>query len=232
VRRVWLIAANVVREQRWFLLLMGIYIAGITTLLAVAERNDEDVLLVFKQEAVYGTFFSVVIAASLFQNERKTRRIIAVLSKGVRRSEYVAGAIAGVNLATVIFYCGVFGSLFLLFPQAQLGSAAVMMLHMLVASLLASVVTVFYTTFLHPLVATVAAGLTLGLPLLLEKFGGAGWTRVLPVVALTKHALEFSVDRPLAVAGGMIGVALLESILLWLVASWIFARRDITTAVE
>jgi len=65
--RVWLIAVNVVREQRWFLLLMFGYIAGITALMSFAERRDDDVLLVFKQEAVYGTFFSIVIAASLIQ---------------------------------------------------------------------------------------------------------------------------------------------------------------------
>ena len=53
--RVWLIAANVVREQRWFLLLMFVYIAGITALLYFAEQREGDVLLVFKQEAVYGT---------------------------------------------------------------------------------------------------------------------------------------------------------------------------------
>jgi ABC-type transport system involved in multi-copper enzyme maturation permease subunit len=97
------------------------------------------VLLVFRQEAVYGTFFSVAIAASLFQNERRTRRILAVLSKAVTRREYVAGAIAGVNLATALFYAAVFGSLFVLFPQAKAGVAVMMLLHLMVASLLASV---------------------------------------------------------------------------------------------
>jgi len=139
--RVWLIAVNVVREQRWFLLLMFGYIAGSTGLMYFAERREDDVLLVFKQEAVYGTLFSVLIAASLIQGERKTRRIIAVLSKAVSRREYVAGAIAGVNLATAIFYGAVFASLFVLFPHVAWGTAGTLLAHLMTASLLASVVT-------------------------------------------------------------------------------------------
>ncbi|MDP9268537.1 MAG: hypothetical protein M3P27_09480 [Acidobacteriota bacterium] len=230
--RVWLIAANVVREQRWFLLLMFAYVVGITALLRTLERNDADALLVFKQEAVYGTLFSVVLAASLFQNERKTRRIIAVLSKAVTRRKYVAGAILGVNLTTAVFYAGVAGSLFVLFPGAKPGGAALMMAHAMAASLLVSVVTLFYTAFLHPLVAASASGLTLGLPLLLEKFFGAGWSGVVPALRLTRAILAYAPDRAFSSDAGMITLALAECVVLWLLASWIFGLRDITTAVE
>ena len=232
MRRAGLIAINVVREQRWFLLLMLVYIIGITALLYFVEKDENDILVVFKQEAVYGTLFSIVIAASLFQNERKTRRIIAVLSKAVSRGEYVAGMIVGVNLTTVLFYAVVFASFFVLFPPASAGGAVVMMVHMLVASLLASVVTVFYTTFLHPLIATAVAGLTLASPLLLEKLAGAGWTRVLPVVALIKEGFGYTLGQPPATDWTLLSIALLECVALWLAAAWIFGLRDITTAVE
>ena len=232
MNRVWLIAANVVREQRWFLLLMFAYIVGITGLMYFVEKKEEDVLLIFKQEAIYGTFFSVVIAASLFQNERKTRRILAVLSKAVSRREYVAAAIVGVNLATALYYAAVFASLFVLFPRVHGDGAAVMMLHLMAASLLASVVTVLYTTFIHPLVATLLTGLTLGSALLFDKWGWYLCAQALPVVALIKHAFAFSPDKPLALEGSLLTLALAECAVLWLLASWIFGLRDITAAVE
>jgi ABC-type transport system involved in multi-copper enzyme maturation permease subunit len=229
---VWLIAANFVREQRWFILLMVTYITGITALLALVEKHDADSLIVFKQEAGYGLFFAVVIAAAVFQNERKTRRIIAVLSKAVARREYVAGVIVGVTLTVATFYAAVFASLFVLFPRADFGAAALMIATMMVASLLASVVTVLYATFLHPLAATAAAGLTLAAPFVLEQYIGEGWARVLPIAALVRTALAFSPERGTRFDGAAITIALAECAALWIVASWIFSLRDITTPVE
>jgi hypothetical protein len=144
----------------------------------------------------------------------------------------VAGVIAGVNLATAVYYVAVFGSLFVLFPQVDVRVAAALLLHLMVASMLASVVTVLYTTFLHPLVATMLTGLTLASALLFDKLGWYVWARALPVVALIKHAFTFTPDKPLPQEGTLLGLALAECVALWLVASWIFSRRDITTALE
>jgi hypothetical protein len=155
-----------------------------------------------------------------------------VLSKAVSRREYVAAAITGVNLATAIFYGAVFASLFVLFPHVAGGTAVMLLAHLMVASLLASVVTVLYTTFLHPLVATMATGLTLASAMLFERWGWHVSARALPVVALIKHAFSFTPDKPLGFEGGLIALALAECVVLWLVASWIFGLRDITTAVE
>lgn len=228
----WLIGANFLREQRWFLLLMLIYITGITTMLGLVEKQDADTLIIFKQEAVYGTFFSVVIAASILQNERKTRRIIAVLSKAVTRREYLAGAILGVNLTTAVFYGGVVASMLVLFPEARPSEAGWLVLHIMAASLLVSVVTIFYTAFLHPLLAAAASGLTLAMPLLLEKFWGEAWSGIIPALRLTKATLAYVPAQPFATDGSMIVLALVESVALWLAASWVFALRDITTPVE
>lgn len=229
---VWLIASNFVREQRWFVLLMLSYITGITALLALVEKRDADSLLVFKQEAAYGLFFAVVIAAAVFQNERKTRRIIAVLSKAVARRQYVAGVIVGVTLTVAIFYAAIFASVFVLFPRAPVGGVLVMTATMMTASLLAAVVTVLYATFLHPLAATAAAGLTLATPFLLERFVGPAWARILPIAALVKTALAFDPAAGTHFDGIAIAIALAECVVLWTVASWIFSLRDITTPVE
>jgi ABC-type transport system involved in multi-copper enzyme maturation permease subunit len=228
---VWLIAINFMREQRWFITLMLLYIAGVTMLMVIAG-HDPETLLILKQEALYGIFFAVVIAVAFFQNERKTRRIIAVLSKAVSRRQYVAGAILGVNLTTLMFYAGVSISLFVLYPGARVGGAAQFLAHLVVACLLASVVTVFYSTFLHPLVATLAAGLTLVAPMIAERIGGPHWAVVLPVYALLRSALRYRPEAPFAAEPGVLLLAALECVVLWIFASWIFALRDITTPVE
>jgi ABC-type transport system involved in multi-copper enzyme maturation permease subunit len=228
---VWLIATNFLREQRWFILLMLLYIAGVTGLMLIAGR-DPETLLILKQEALYGIFFAVVIAVAFFQNERKTRRIVAVLSKAVSRRQYVAGAIVGVNLTTLIFYAGVAVSLFALYPTARLDGAALMLFQVLVACLLASVVAVFYSTFLHPLLATLGAGLTLAAPMAIEKVVGARYEEVLPAYTLLKGALQYKPDAAFAADPAAVLLALLECGLLWMAASWIFGLRDITTPVE
>jgi hypothetical protein len=91
---------------------------------------------------------------------------------------------------------------------------------------------VLYTTFMHPLVATVATGLTLASALLFDRLGWHVSAQALPVVALIRQALEWAPDKTLPLAGGTIVLALAECVVLWMLASWLFAQRDITTAVE
>src|SRR3954470_6914369 len=229
---IWLIATDFVREQRWFILLILTYIVGITALLALAEHNNNDSLIIFKQEAAYGLFFAVVVAAAVFQNERKTRRIIAVLSKAVPRRDYVAGIVVGVSLTVGIFYAAIFASAFILFPQVSLVAVLKMLVTIAVASLFATVITVLYATFLHPLAATVSAGLTMGLPFLLERFVGPAWARLVPLAALVRSALAFTPEHGAPFDAGAVALALAESAVLWIVASWIFSMRDITMPVE
>lgn len=234
MRAVWLIGSNVVREQRWFILLMLVYLAGFTGMMVAlpADLQESDALFVLQQETLYGIFFSVVIALAIFQNERKTRRILAVLSKAVSRSQFLAGTILGVNLATLIFYAAMYAGLFALFPHARISDVAGMMLSMVVASLLASVVTVLYAAWTHPILATAAAGATLALPMVLEKIAGPVWAGVLPVYSLVHSVLRYTPQSGFDVEPGTIALALLECVVLWGVASWLFSRRDVTVALE
>jgi hypothetical protein len=137
-----------------------------------------------------------------------------------------------VNLTTGIFFLGVFAGAFVLFPHANFLATVVMLVHMLAACLLASIVTVFYSTFLHPLLATGASGLTLALPLALERYVHGPITEALPVYALVRRALAYTPQGDVGLDGWLIALALLESVALWMVSAWIFSLRDITTPVE
>ncbi len=88
-----LIAFNFVREQRWpiFVLLLWVLLLAFLGLVADIPRMREDLLFLFKQVAVYVVAFSIFFGGSAIYNERKSRRILAVLSKAVRREQYLSG---------------------------------------------------------------------------------------------------------------------------------------------
>src|SRR5437870_507112 len=88
-----LITANFFREQRILLSLMLAYVVvGGGTLALLAQAPDaDDVVFLIKQHAAYAVLLGVTLASTAIHNERKTRRILAVLSKGISRWQYVAG---------------------------------------------------------------------------------------------------------------------------------------------
>ncbi len=106
MKQIGLIAINFAREQRWPILVLMFWVVGFSVYgLEVDLRTArEDVLFIFKQCAIYGIAFAVFFGASAIHNERKTRRILAVLSKSLSRGEYIAGLLSGIMLATGV-YC-------------------------------------------------------------------------------------------------------------------------------
>ncbi|HYG99638.1 MAG TPA: hypothetical protein VD837_10945, partial [Terriglobales bacterium] len=152
------------------------------------------------------------------------------------RGQYIAGLLAGVLIASVL-YCaamGVTGSLLFSeigLPRSQLWAVLALLM---TALLVTSTVAMFFSTFLTPLFATAATAVVLGTPALATRIAGGGWAHVFPVYHLMDSIMRFSVDT----AGGwapvwrMIGWAIVDSAVLWLLATWVFSRRDIAVAIE
>ena len=109
-RPIWMIALNFVREQRWPILVLQLWVLGLAALglLTDFQREREDILLMFKQLGMYGVAFSVFFGGSAIYNERRSRRILAVLGKAVTRRDYLSGLLLGVMLAACLF-CFVLG---------------------------------------------------------------------------------------------------------------------------
>src|SRR5213080_3169282 len=103
---VLLIAVNFVREQRWpiLVLLLWVLLLAFLGLATDISREREDLLFIFKQVAVYVVVFSIFFGGSAIYNERKTRRVLAVLAKDVARHQYLSGLVIGVTIACMI-YC-------------------------------------------------------------------------------------------------------------------------------
>src|SRR5207253_10931706 len=121
--------------------------------------------------------FSVFFGASAIYNERRSRRILGVLSKAVARDQYLAGLILGVTLACAI-YCfalGVTATWTLGGAGFPISQVWFLMLCLVAACVLAGTVALMFSTFLHPFLAAGAAALVLGLPALASLTLSVRW---------------------------------------------------------
>jgi ABC-type transport system involved in multi-copper enzyme maturation permease subunit len=236
MKPVLLIALNFVREQRWpiFVLLLWVLLLGIFGLVADASRNREDLLFIFKQVAVYVVAFSVFFGSSAIHNERKSRRILAVLSKAVSRSQYLSGLALGITIACAI-YCvalGATASWTLSAVGYPVGKVWFLMVCLVAACMLAGTVALMFSTVLSPFLAAAATAVVLGLPGLASHTFAPNWSYLVPVYALTSAVLNTTFRSPGAALWFPVELALLETVFFWLLSARIFSRVDISVAVE
>ena len=238
MKAVLLIAVNFVREQRWpiLVLLLWVLLLAFLGLMSDIQRQREDLLFVFKQVAFYVVVFSVFFGGSAIYSERRSRRILAVLAKAISRQQYLSGLVLGVTIASGI-YCfalGLTGSWTLGaagFPMSQLWF---LMLTLVVASMLAGTIALMFSTFLNPFFAASATAAVLGLPAVVGESHtlAAQWGYVIPVYALMRTVLEASFHAPGRAFWLPILLAVAETVGFWIVAARIFAFVDIAVSVE
>ena len=235
MRAILLIAVNFVREQRWpiFVLLLWVLLLAFLGLIADIQRQREDLLFIFKQVAVYVVVFSVFFGGSAIHNERKSRRILAVLSKAVGRQQYLSGLVLGVTIACTI-YCfalGITGSWTLGEAGFSVRQVWFLMLYLIVASMLAGTIALMFSTFLNPFFAAGATAMVLGLPAVAAHVG-ARWEYVIPVYSLSAAVLKSSFKPAGDALWFPLGLAVVETIVFWALAARICSRMDIAVAVE
>jgi len=237
LRPVLLIAGNFVREQRWPILVLLVWVLGLAVigLFFDVRAARDDILLIFKQLAIYGVAFSVFFGGSAIHNERKSRRILAVVSKSVGRQQYVAGLLMGVVMASGL-YCfamGMTGSWVLGNAGFPVQRLLFLILCLFTASVLAASVSVMFSTFFfNPLLATGATGVFLSAPVFAMQLLGSQWGYLLPVYSLVELFLKANYGYAQQFNWNLVLVAGVETVMFWVVASTIFALRDIAVAVE
>ena len=232
MRPVFLIATNFVRTQWILLTLMLLYIVGITGAFGWHSQRDE-VLFFLRQQAYYALFLGSLVGIPAIQNERKTRRILAVLSKGIHRWQYIAGMLMGSGLIAAA-YCLAVG-LATAWLCAQIGASTAglpaLMLALFLCCMAAAAVGLFWSVMMHPVLALTATGLTLVLPLLLPgrhlAFGES-----FPVLAIARGILHFDFGDSPGTLWKIGAAAVIHTIVFFLGASAIFARKDVTIAPE
>ena len=236
MKAVILIAVNFVREQRWpiFVLLLWVLLLAFLGLVSKLPREREDLLFVFKQVAVYVVAFSVFFGGSAIYNERKSRRILSVLSKSVSRKQYISGLVLGVTIACGI-YCfalGLTGSWTLGEAGFPVARVWFLMLSLAMACMLAGTVALTFSTFLNPFLAAGATAVVLGAPALAGYTISYYWFYSIPVYKLTQAVFNASFKHPGTAGWSVIGLAILETGVFWLIAGSIFSRVDIAVSVE
>jgi hypothetical protein len=234
MRAIFLIGINFVRTQWIALAVMSAYMAGIAGVYRLHAQREE-VLFFLRWHAGYAAFLATMMAIPALQMERKTRRIQAVLSKGIHRWQYLAGILCGCAMIAAIFCAMVGGTAGWLGQQGGIatGGLAAITLALFCCCVAAASMGLFFATFLHPLLAMAATSAILTLPVALEQAGWhAPWV-FFPVASLFRTLWTAYRFQP--VAGGvqiLVLTALAQALFFWIAGSFVFARRDVTISPE
>ena len=221
---------NFVREQRWPLITLLLYVVVFGGGIALAGgQTEEDTLFMLRSTSMYGLAFTGLLSASALNNERRTRRILAVLSKGLERGEYLGGLLLGAMIASGVYCATIFAVGVLATHKIAILLPFSFML--MVLFLLAATVSITFSTVFHPLLASACAGLLLGAEGLIARALGGFWTEVLPAWTLVDKAVTFGAPEWRA-PWMACAFAIVQSVVFWLLATAIFSRRDIAVAVE
>jgi len=236
VRPIFLIATNFTREQRWPLFFLLLWVLGwaMFGVFADPHTGSEDALMIFRQLAVYSVTFGVFFGSSAMQADQRSRRILAVLSKGISRRQYIFGLLAGIALVLGVFcLCLGFTASWLLgrfgFSEGALWFG---MLALWTACMLTASLTLLLSTFMPPLFAAIGAGTLAGIPALLALRGDTFSKYVIPVHGLLEPLISADFSQRWHASPGMVFLGWTETAVFWLVAAWIFSHRDLSVAVE
>ncbi len=233
---IFLIAANLLREQRMPVIFLMLWSGVIAAAFSFGEEEliQNDFVFLLGQQALYAVGFSAFVATFSVHNERRSRRILSVLSRAIERRTYLAGILLGVALCFSLYCIAISASS--LWITRNLGyqplDFAKLVVVLIVACLLTAAIGLFFATFLDPLPATAATALLIAIPGLPAKLVGELWVHSIPVYSLSSSVMRFSFDSAWMPSGSILAWGVVEALGFWLLASWIFARRDVAVAVE
>ena len=234
MRAIFLIGINFVRTQWIALSVMSAYVVGIAGVYRLHAQREE-VLFFLRWHAGYAIFLATMMAIPALQVERKTRRIQAVLSKGIHRWQYLGGILCGCAMIAAFFCVMIGGTAAWLGQQGGIATdgLAAITLALFCCCVAAAATGLFFATFLHPLLATAATSIMLTLPVALEQAGWHVQWAFFPVAALFSTLWKKFQFQP--VADGvqtLMLAALCQAMVCWIAGAFVFARRDVTISPE
>jgi hypothetical protein len=236
MRAVVLIAANFVREQRWPLFFLLLWVVGFAVfgLFVKSQAAAEDALMIFKQLAFYGVVFGVFFGSSALHSDLRSHRIFAVLSKAVSRGQYLCGLLAGIAFVLGAFcvFTGLAATWVLGRYGLDLSQLWWGILALLTASILIASLALCLSVFLPALFAAIGSGFLAGIPVVLALRGAGSLRYAIPVYPLLEPLLEADFNVTWHASRAPILLGWLETALLVIVATWIFSRRDVVTGTE
>lgn len=233
MKSILLLAANFVRSQ---LLLLGIvlaYAVCLTGFLAFHEQLP-DLLFFIRQQAIYVIALGAMVMAPALQNERKTRRVLNVLSKGIHRWQYLGGLLCGTIMIVGMFCLAVgLSALWLAYQVSMPLTGLAQLLFVLFLACAAGASTaLFCSVFLHPLLALPATAILLFFPAATEMNGLYLPPYLFPVFSTLRVVFSFTFHKPGSGLWVIAIAAVIHAVAFWMAASALFARQDVTVATE
>jgi hypothetical protein len=235
MKAILLLGANFVRSQFLVLAIVVAYVVCLTSFLAFHEQLP-DLLFFIRQQAIYGFALGAMVIVPAIHNERKSRRILSVLSKGIHRWQYLGGLLCGAIMITSAFCLEVgLSASWLAHETSMPATGLVPLMLMLFFACSAGVSTaLFCSVFLHPLLAFPATAMLLLFPLAAEGNGLhlPKYFSFSPVTAALREVFRFTFQRPVNGLWVIAITSLIQIVVFWLGACILFARRDVTVAAE
>src|SRR5215470_5734740 len=102
MKPILLLGANFLRTQLVLMAIVLAYMICLTGFLAFHEQL-QDLVFFVRQQAIYAIALGAMVMVTALQNDRKSRRILSVLSKGIHRWQYLAGLLCGAVMIAGIF---------------------------------------------------------------------------------------------------------------------------------
>lgn len=235
MKSVLLVAIAYLRHNRWLLLMLLLWPWLFSIVLSFGGENQiGDYSATLQQESFYGIVIIGFMATAALNNEQKSRRVIAVLSKAVSRGQYLASFLFGVFLVGLGFVLnlGVATQIATRHMHVDVSHLAIFLAAVLIIAVWVASLSLMLSTFLPPLPTTIFTGIGLGLPLLALRSAGQSWTVLTPTlpifVALAGNPLSASWKLGwLPLAG-----AAVEIVIFLAIGAWAFQYRDLTRALE
>jgi hypothetical protein len=229
--KAWLIAKRLLWQNRWlfFMLMLWPYVMAVILCFG-GQPDPDDVLWMLHQECFAGLALVAVTGSTLLGNEQRSRRILTVLARAVSRPQYLFSLLISAWLPLVLYVSGfVLSGIFMAnLLRVQNRGVLLMAVAQLVLGIWAGAVSIFWSILLPQIVASIISIGCIGLAVFVGQMGWIGPGRLL----LSLFQTSISGRNIPATFGADAALTILAGAVWFIVASWLFNRRDLNLLAD
>lgn len=231
---ITLLSWNYIRAQRLVAYIFLAWAVGLSLIFILLDAQDVSARQgLFTQQCAWVVPFAALTAGAAVHSERKHRAIIAILSKGIHRWEYVLGIYGG----TLLMAAGALGVVGIIHHTLDMLSGKPTLVWPTLLALwfgcaAASAFTMFLGMMMHPLLTSILG---------LSFFGAGGAVAAMfptaglwlsPTGFIASRLLNYSYEVGWTAGWSFVPVVVLHVVALMWGASRIFEKIDVTKSLE
>ena len=235
MRSIVLLALAFVRHNLWLLIMLMLWpwlFSGALSFQAENQINDYAANL--QQEAFYGIVIIGFMATAALNNEQKSRRVIAVLSKAISRRQYLGSFLLGVFLVGLCFTFSVATATWIatLHIHVNLVHLPAFLLAVLASALWIASLSLMFSTFLPPILATIFTGVCVAVTFLGLHWHNPVWPLLAPPSSMFASLAANPLSESWRADWAPLISAAVEVFIFLAIGAWAFQYRDLTRAIE